>query len=280
MIAVLWAASIFSILSASLAFNASQTAFLMKREIGDLKARTDFTAAVNYAASLMNQDPYPHEDSPQDAWYGRIILPEPFQERVEVNLEDEESKLNLNTAPEHLIKNLLKTVEEESSPLKGSAKDYAKHIIELRSGKRIKSFEELLLMEDLDQADYARLGEYLTVYPELDFVNINTVKPLVLRVLVESLSGDHAAKFLLLGRLGETHGPFLKADLTPEAFMERLKLPRTPLIHQLVQDLLSRVTADSETFRIKMETRDHHQAEAVFRFRAGALRPEILFLHE
>lgn len=282
LITSLWAVSLLSMMSASLVFNASQSLMLMKRESQAMEARADFISAVNHAAVLLVEDPQPHEDSPQDAWYGPVAMPPPFNSRMSVQIEDEESKLNLNEAPEPLLKAFFKVMEKESAPLKGSAKDYVTAIVKMRSRKRIQSLQELFLIDGFDPADYARLAGDWTVYPESGRLNLNTAKPLILKALIQTLSGDQSSKLILIGRLDEAckgKCNFLSEDLYPEKFSDLLKLPRTPFMQQLVQDFLSKITVDSETFKIEMSSRGR-RAEAVFKFRTGMPRPEVLYWHE
>ena len=106
-------------------------------------------------------------------------------------------------------------------------------------------------MENFEKEDFEALKPYLTVYPDLPAINPNTASALVLRALVQSLSTDHAAKQMLLGRLQEAcpDGCFFRSqELTPQNFSEKLKLPKTPLMMQAVQEFLASLSLDSETF--------------------------------
>ena len=191
-------------------------------------------------------------------------------------------------------------------------------------------------MEDFEKEDFEALSPYVTVYTENAFVNVNTAKPLVLKALLDSLSADHGAKQILLGRLEEacsldkdkiskeslisgeygqevastripskplndqgvpkkdtSHQPlnsnlresrvqgcfFLSRELQPETFAEKLKLPRTSALLSLVQQFLTSVTTDSETFRISMKA-NQREATGVFRYRVGQARPRVLGWHE
>ena len=267
---------------------------MMKRDLDDFKVRLDFASALNQMAAKIKGDPYPHEDSPEDLWFGTVQLDKPFQKRVTVHAEDEESKLNLNQAPEGLLSAFFKQFEDSVGPLKGSRRDYVKGISKRRSPKRIQSLEDLLLMEDFETEDLEALRPYMTVYPESPLVNINTANPLILKSLLNFLSGDTGAKQIFLGRLEEAcsldqekisketrRGCFFRSrDLMPELFAEKLKLPKTPVMLSLVQEFLSQVTMDSETFRVSIKTVSNRGAMGIFRYRVGQPRPEVLWWHE
>ncbi len=73
---------------------------------------------------------------------------------------------------------------------------------------------------------------------------------------------------------------FKERELEPDLFAAKLKLPRTPLMMQAVQDLVSKLTVDSETFKITITTAHGKKASGVFRSRAGQVRPEVLAWYE
>ena len=283
-VTAIWMVSVFSIMTASLAFHGGEEILLMKRELNSFRHRADFVSGLYWTVELIQEDADPHQDSTDKPWYGDLKLDQPLNSRLSIHLEDEESKLNINYASEAFLSAFFKRFEDEVGHLKGSRKDYVKAISKLRYEKRIESLEELLLIEDFKKEDLEILRPYLTVYPELPLINPNTASRLVLKALVESLSGDHAAKQILMGRLEEACNSrgcsFFNKELTPEIFMEKLKLPKTPLMTQLVQDFLVALTTDSETFHIIMKTPDNAQASAIFTCRVGQTRPEVLWWHE
>lgn len=276
LITALWAVSLFSVMSLNLAFHASEQVLMMKREFENLNARADFFSGLNQTAALIHQDPDPHEDSPADPWFGDLSLEGALGERITVRSEDEESKVNLNEALEAFLNTFFTLFEDEVSPLQGSRKDSIKAIVKLRSKKRIESLEELLPAEGFEKKDFAVLRPYLTVYPERPFLNPNTASPLVRRAFVESLPGDHSSKQMLARRLEEAHPFFLSSDLDPETFREKLALPAAPLMMQVIQECVTGLAVDSETFRTVMKSKSGHEAEAVFRLRSGRTRPEVL----
>lgn len=279
-----WMVCIFSIMAASLAVGAGGDLLIMKRELAGLRSRTAFSSGVAEAARLIQEDTQPYEDSRYDAWYGDWKPDATGKRGATIHVEDEESKLNLNQASAALLDAFFKEFQEEVGPLKGERKNYIKSILKLKFEKRIESLEELLLIEDFDKTDFAVLKPYLTVYSDLPHLNPNTASTLVLKALVESLGGDHGSKQVLLSRLEEVRHDgtyfFSIGDLNPESFAEKLKLPRTPLMMQLVQQLVVALGANSETFRIVMKSADGMEASGVFRFRVGQERPRMMWWYE
>ena len=170
LIASLWALALFSILVANVGFQGSQHTLLMKRELEGFDKRAHFYNTLYSAGQSVTEDPEPHEDSPLDSWYGEIT--------------DEESRLNLNFAERAWLDSFLKLLEQKT-PLKGERKDFIKAILKKKAKGRILSLEELYLLEGIEKEDVEKLRPFLTVYPELALININTVDPLFLESLIE-----------------------------------------------------------------------------------------------
>ena len=284
LITAVWVISIFSVMTTSLAFHAGQEVFLMKRELSGLQGRMDFTSGLNETVRMIQEDPSPHEDSKDKPWLGDWKPEGTLGARLSIHVEDEESKLNLNNASAAFLSAFLKEYETEFGSLKGDRKAYVQAILKLRYEKRIESLEELLFLDDFKKEDLVPLKKYLTVYPDSPFLNPNTASPLMLRALVRSLSADHASKQMLIGRLEEAcqdHGCFFSSkELAPEVFAEKLKLPKTPLLLQAVQEFVTALTTDSETFLIAMTSTEGPEASGVFHCRVGQTRPEVYGWHE
>lgn len=277
-VTALWGVSFFSILAGSLAFHARQEILLTRRETAIVQDEVDFASALNRVADSIMNDPEPYEDSADKPWYGDVSMPDPLGQRVAVRVEDEESRLDLNHASATCLSSFFKRFEDGVSRLEGPVKKYPQFILKLRNEKRLESLEELLLIEEFRPADLERLRPYLTVHPERAFLNINTASPLVLGALVESLSADHFFKRMLTERLEELRSAgtvWRSEDLVPQALVERLKIPKTPLALQAVQELASVVTTDSETFRITIRSTGGAEATGVFAMRQGQVRPDI-----
>ena len=264
LIVAVWLVMFFCVLTAGLTVHAGQEIRLMRRELGSFQDRRNFASGMQEVVERMSRD------KPS---YGNV--------KPNIQVEDETSKLNLNHASAAFLDRFFKEFENEEGSLKGQRKDYVKAILKLRYEKRIECLEELILLEDFEAEDLPALRKYVTVYPELPFINPNAASPLVLKALVLSLSGDHAAKEMLAGRLLEARRDevyFSRDELTPEAFAEKLKLPKTPMMMQVVQEFVTMLTTDSETFHVTVSSKEA-KATGVFRCRAGQ-RPRVLYWHE
>jgi len=288
LIASIWALSVFSVFIASLGFEGAQHALLMKREIQNLETKSLFLSGLNLASQKIFSDSLPHEDSKQEDWYGDIILPEPWKENLSIHVEDEESKLNLNAAPQAFLESFLKLFEEEVDSLKGERKDFVTQILKARGKQRIRSLEELYLLEDLEREDIEKLKPYLTVYPDLAPININTAKPLILEALIESLPGDDLAKGELLRKITEfletkkegIAQSFASKDLDPNAFQEKLKLTASPQMLSLVNQFLPFMTTDSRTYRLSVKAKAGKEAEAIIREKGEGFGMEVMSWNE
>ena len=288
LIASLWALSIFSVLMTSLTFEGFQHTFLMKRELKALQLKMDLRSALGIFTETLLADPKPHEDSREDSWHGTLDLPETWRRRIEVTVQDEESKMNLNFASEDLIKTFLELFEEEAGSLKGEPKAFVKEILKLRSKGRISSFEELFLLEDIEKEDLEKLHAYLTVYPDLAQMNINPVSPLVLKSLVRSLTDDHFAAEELTEKVIEYQEkikigdqiPFTQDDLTPDLFQKKLALRKSLPMLSLMNRFLPFMTADSRTYHLMIKAQNGTEVQAVAKDRAEGFGVDILSWNE
>lgn len=289
LIASLWALSVLSVFVTRLAFEGAQHALLMKRELSNLEAKADFLSGIHLASQAIFSDPDPHTDSLLDPWQGTLPLPSPWKEKLSIRLEDEESKLHLNFASEALLRAFLKGYEEEGNSLKGERKDFVKAILKRRAKDRIVSLEELYLLEGIEKEDLEKLRPFVTVYPELPQMNLNTIGPVLLESLIESLpGGDDRAKDELQRKLLEHRkkvkegeaSPFQSEELDPNPFLQKLKLsPSVPMI-SLVNQFLSLLSSDSRTYRLQMKSSSGKEAEAVLKERAEGLGMEVVSWHE
>lgn len=288
LIASLWAISVFSVFVSSLAFEGAQHALLMKREIQNLETKSLFLSALNLTSQKIFSDPLPHEDSREEEWYGEVKLGEPWKDKVSVKVEDEESKLNLNSASEAFLRSFLKLFEEEVDSLKSERKDFVKQILKARQKRRIASLEELYLLEDLEKQDIEKLAPYLTVYPDLAPDNINTARPLILEALIQSLPGDDLAKGELLRKITEfletkkegIAQSFASKDLDPNVFQEKLKLTASPQMLSLVNQFIPFITTDSRVYRLKIKAKTGKEAQAVIREKGEGGGMEVLRWNE
>ena len=139
LITALWILAIFVIFTAELGFQGSQHILLTKREADHFQSKTDFISGLNLVYEKLLQDPEPHEDSPEDSWFGKMDLPDIWKKALTIKVNDEESRINLNMADEKWIREFLKEFSQENGDLKGDPKHFVKQILKQRKKNRIRS---------------------------------------------------------------------------------------------------------------------------------------------
>ncbi|MBI3317261.1 MAG: general secretion pathway protein GspK [Candidatus Omnitrophica bacterium] len=288
LVASVFLISILSITAASLGFEASQHTLMMKRELQGLEDKMQFQTALSQVKEAILSDPFPHEDSLQDKWYIKQKGSDPSGLKVKgvrpplvLEVEDEESKINLNFASEKLLKSFFEIFESQVEPLvNADKKAWIKRLMEARE-KGIGSLDELYLWNEIPVMELAKILPYITVAPTTGQINLNTASPLVLEAYLKSISGDEFAKADLLKKILEDRqrqSSIQSKELTPRDFTKRLDLDETPQILSLVQLFLNGVTTDSAHYRIKIKT-NHKTAEAVIK-EIENFKFEVLSWHE
>lgn len=209
----------------------------------------------------------------------------------QVTVEDEEGKLNVNSAGEFVILELLKTLKnEEGLCFSNDERKMAKGICayrEKKSNGRYEFPEELLLAEEMEEEDFLKIAPYLTVYAPalgLPAVNINTVSGPVLRALLNCVPGDSwkkkdIAEKILESRAAEDKGTacWAEEDLSPYAMSLKLGLPSSPEWLALANHILPYLKAGSATFRVFIvSAEEKKKAEAVIRVRKDGAQHEVL----
>jgi len=289
LIVTLLAIGMLALLTASLTFVSRQHLMLMHREMTDLEIKADRISVLNWAMKEILADPDAYEDSFEDDWYGELDMPEPWKGHMTAHVEDEESKVNLNGASEAFLRAFLDVFEEEVEELKGEKRPFIREILKARQEERLASYEELYLMEDIEREDVEKLRQYLTVYPELPWLNLNTASDLALEALIRSLQGDDLAKDELLQKLTKVRNespeednpyPFTSEDLEPETFIRILRLQPNLQMSQLVNRFLRQVTTDSRTYRVVIENEGGARAQAMMRQIPDGIGMEVMSWYE
>ena len=275
----LWIFLLLGLLAMSLAFRARLETRITK--IREAAGPVPYAAlsAVNLGRAALESDKEPEIDSRSDAWFGknRGDARLPFV----ISIEDEESKINLNTVPPHVLENFFRAIRKEIR-LTSHPDDWVAGILYWRGSSWIKkgaekgvyykkepfeSLDELLLIPGTRPEDAALLKPYFTVFPQgrsSPFkVNINTASDILLRVLIESLPGDAQARDRLSEQIQKfregklrasktfSRNYFLTEDLTAETLLSRLQLASTSSLTALAIQLVSYVTVDSEYFTVR-----------------------------
>lgn len=290
LIVSLWSVSLLSIFLFSLAFQGGIQAKVMKRELSEFYGHQNLLSGLNLASQAIESDSEPHTDHLEDIWYGELKLEEPWNERVSITAQDEESKLNLNSASETLLRTLLELLTEEGElEFDSEPKEIAKAVTKWREKKKTKTFEsleELLLLEEVSKKDFEILKPYFTVFTESSSfprVNINTVRPLILKSILSSISGDDFAKKELLEKVMELGKPqkdqegpsyLTQEDLEPRLLIQRLKLPSNVQMLGLINQILPYLTTDSKVFSLRLKALEQgKEAEAVIELLASEFPP-------
>jgi type II secretory pathway component PulK len=279
----LWVLAVLFLVSTSLALYSAMSL----RSSGDrtelFKSGAIFKASAEWAADIFRHDASPGEDAPGEPWLGHIAVPEKWSRDLTLMSQDEESKMNLNTASGSALMELFGIlVSEEKSLL--DAEKTVRAIIDYRAHKPFEHVEELATI-GVSPADQVMLKSFVTAYSANDAsprVNVNTASLEVLEAMVRSLSETAGPVrdmlFQVLRRFREGSGAFGPDDLAPDRFASKLGLPRTPEMDAAVASLAVLFTTDSSVIRLEMFYRKRRMAEAVLEPTAGETR--ILFWHE
>lgn len=210
---------------------------------------------------------------------------------VQVTVEDEEGKLNVNAAGEFVILELLKVLKnQEGLRFSDDERKIAKGICayrEKKSNGRYEFLEELLLAGEMREEDFEKIAPYLTVYAPalgLPAVNINTVSGPVLRALLNCVPGDSWKKKDLAEKILESRAPEDEAkvrweeeDLSPYALGLKLGLPSGAEWLALLNHILPYLKAGSRTFRVVMVSAEEgKKATAVIRKKKDGGGHEVL----
>ena len=248
-------------------------------------------SAVNRARRILETDPEPETDSLSDRWQEELSTgDEPGKPEgvgaFSIKIQDEESKIHLNAASAAVFENFFRLAKKEGLPLESEPETWIAGILYWRGGSWIRrrpegdayykkslfeSLDELLLIPGIKTQDVEKLKPYFTVYPQGKAVplriNINTVPPIVLRSLIDSVPADANGREklydqILAFREGKIVDPtkpgqnyFLNSDLTVEKFLYRLRLPSSIQMMNLAGQLLVYFTVDSKFFRVRAALR-------------------------
>jgi len=183
----------------SLNFFYSARTELKKTGIAETKTRCRFAAesALNFIKNQLKEDRTPGYDWKYDFWYKKKFFFSYDNINVEIIIEDEDSKINLNNLF-YVSNEINVTLERQMRTLlelKSVEEDLTDILIDgIPENKRINSLSELLTFEKYGDyfkadgwGDTDNLFNYFTVYGENKF-NINTVDMLILESLTDSLN--------------------------------------------------------------------------------------------
>lgn len=285
----LWVLILFSLLAVSAAFRTRLQTKVQGFETNGFEMNYDFLSAVNLARFLIDSDDEPKVDFKEDNWYGTppAFKEMDFSERFDLEISDEESKIDLNKAPAVILEKFFDLLKTKGIRLETEPKDLAGSILAWRGqvsarGRPTVGFEqkkgpfeslrELELIQYISPGDAARLRPFVTVYGAVGGpvmrVNINTVHPYILEALVSSQAGGDFTKRELFQKIEAFRSGkpehtltagikqvFQPSDLNPSAFIQRLGLTNSPTMVQLVSQLMIFLTVDSQYFSVRVRSR-------------------------
>ncbi len=220
----LWVLILMSLIAFSVAVRSRMAAKIEGYELLRFETNYDFLTGVNLARFYIDSDPDPRVDSAEDTWFGtpKGFEGTDFSKRFELEIGDEDSKINLNKAQYPLLLKLLEVLVKHGKKFNTKKEDLAASILAWRgmtapggkpqTGTELKrapfeSVDELRLIQYISPRDLETIRPYVTVYGTpyggLSQININTAHPYVLEAVVFSLSGADSDKRELINRIEE-----------------------------------------------------------------------------
>lgn len=289
----LWVMLLVSLFAMSVSFRTRLATKISGYEYNRFQRNYDYLTAANAARFLIDSDTDSNIDSKQDPWYGhpkgmQNTELKDFDDRFKLNIVDEESKLNLNAAPEIVITKLIEILKKHDYAIKTDPKKIAGMIVTWRGGfvqsgsttigkdlkkAPLESVDELYLLPEISKTDIELLKPFVTVYGKMGnmlMVNINTVHPYVLEALIYGLAGSDSSKEKLFQRVSavqldnlniednQRKQPqlFNSANLNIDTFMDLVNIDKNDAVmRNLIFQFLRNVTTNSEFFSIHIETK-------------------------
>lgn len=317
LIITLWILIILAVLAVSIGYRVSLALRLGTYQIKNLESLYLAKSGVNQAIAEINRD-LTRNDSFSDSWaeneeaFKMISFGQDSSEFASVSytdsngdqifgVQDEERKININTAEEGLLAALLEkggiTAQESgeiasnirawrsnSEIVPAESRDYTDLGYECK-GKPFTNCAELVLVKGISLELYRAIEGILTVFGNGD-VNINTAEPAVLEVIIASAMNqaaisDQAKLEGLLSavlRYREVNGQFSEGDL--DNLLSVLDLP--PADYELITvELRKNLVVESDFFRIIAKGsldagKPARQIECVY----DSQTRELIFWHE
>ena len=278
----LWILAILALLSVSIAHRVSLGLRLSRYQKERLKAAYLAKAGINIAIAEIEKDK--NEFS------------------ADTKVVDEESKIDINTAPQELLSELLNTMGA-ANPL-----ELANNICAWRGdtgvaipdyqvlgygnkGKKFSNIEELMLVKDFTGDIYNSIKEFVTVYPQdgESRININTAPRTVLEILmntyVKRLQERNIPienpQGLLEAIINFRNNGGIFTDENIDSILEKLSAEQKNILNDPVDGLKNKITVKSDYFLIVSEGKINtvklkHVIECVF----DRQNNKIVFWHE
>ena len=304
----LWILVILAMLTISIGHRVSLALRLSRYQKERLKAAYLAKAGINIAIVEIEKDG-PNTDSLKDKWadnlekFEKISLDNNKNEFATVSsVTDGERKININTAPQELLVELLNSVRAVS------ALELANNICAWRGdtgvtipdyqalgyankGKKFSNIEESMLIKGFTEDIYNSLKEFVTAYPQEgeSRININTAPKEVLEILlntyVKKLQERNIPienpEALLAAIIDFRNKDGIFTDINIESGLESLSDQQKNILNDPVDGLKNKITFKSNYFCIISEGKINtsklkHKIECVFD-RGGH---KIIYWHE
>ncbi|MBI4550316.1 MAG: general secretion pathway protein GspK [Candidatus Omnitrophica bacterium] len=284
LIASLWLMLFLALVAVSVGVRTRLDAQMMSIQLRQQEQREILESGIQIGRFLIETDPDANEDSPRDGWYGARALTDWVEsEGYELEIRDEDGKLNLNRASADQLRHFFEILSTRGAALETDPADLAAGIVRWRGetpsfgsastwkhkGQPFETLEELLLIENISPRDFASIQGYLTVYgrqgERIPRINLNTVSEEVLEALVMSLASDDFTKKEFLraltayrSRQKDSPAPryFSAADLSTAPLLERIGVSSTVLMVGLVNQFLQFAGVDSSYFTVTARVKD------------------------
>ena len=309
LILFLWVLLFLSLFAVSLTTRTRLATKIESHRLNHLRLHYDFLSALNLARFFIGADENPQFDSKKDAWFGipTKFRDMAFSEHFELTITDEGSKINLNFATERILLALFSVLKDHDMALETDPKELAANILRWRGtsfrhatglggsafkGAPFESVDELRLIPGIVASDAERLAPFVTVFGHRKkrnmAVNINTVHPYVLESLVASLpAGSHSKEKFLehFNKLSQSSSPSMRdrrktefafdvSELTADAMIRKLELPRTLEMRLLLGRLLVFLTVDSRFFLVSVRSKRSRTNNVALR---AVLGPDVSY---
>jgi type II secretory pathway component PulK len=292
----LWILVILAMLTVGIGHRVSVALRLSRYQKERLKSAYLAKAGINIAINELQKDD-PNTDSLKDNWvvdlekFKKILLGENINEFAAVNsIVDEESKININTAPLELLTELLNSTgavnpDELANNICAWRGDTGVLIPDYQplgynnKGKQFSNAEELMLVKGFTEDIYNSLKEFITVFAQEgeSKININTATKEVLEILMNAYVKRlqernipmNNPQGLLEAVIDFRNKDGIFTDVNIESGLEGLTGEQKNILNDPVDGLKNKITVKSNYFRIVSEgnistSKLKHKIECVF----------------
>ncbi len=281
LIVALWVLLIFTVIALSLGMRSAFEAKIARAFHDRFVDRSLARSGIDLAMFVLENDRDVRVDSQNDTWYNETTLKAALNtdvfDRLDILISDEESRININSAPRKILEALIEHIEKNKYVFTADPDTAIANILFARgdgslagdstldkdyAGHPFGDIEELSFLRIVERADLEVLKDFVTVFPgqgdELK-VNINTADVDILNILISATVSDEttctefADAIAAFRATNDDTGQslyFTKNDLSAYEFLDRLGLPRDVKLISLAVQFLRNATVDSQYFSV------------------------------